>query len=152
MSVTFVEKPCAPDQLVEHARNRCRSGEFDEVWCVTDVDHYEREGSKVTAALALAAAGEPKINVAVSNPCFEFWLLLHHEDCSAHCADCGAVLRRLRNWVPAYDKARLVFRDYAGGVQRAVAQARALDPTGADHVRNPSTGVWRLVTALLEGE
>jgi hypothetical protein len=32
------------------------------------------------------------------------------------------------------------------------SQAKALDPSGAGHTRNPSTGVWRLVTALMEME
>lgn len=104
----------------------------------------------MTAALALAA--KAGIKVAVSNPCFELWLLLHHEDCSAHCADCDAVQVRLRKRVPAYDKTRLRFRDFAGGLDQAIALARKLDPTGTDHIRNPSTGVWRLVGAVLEKE
>lgn len=150
VAVTYVEKPCAPDQLVEHARMRCRSDDYDEVWCVTDVDHFEREGRKVTAALDLAARADPTIRVAVSNPCFELWLLLHHEDCSVHCANCDAVHRKLRRRVPAYDKTRLRFRDYADGVGLAITRAKALDPTGVDHTRNPSTGLWCLVSVVME--
>jgi hypothetical protein len=37
----------------------------------------------------------------------------------------------------------------AGNVRDAVARARRLDPTGAGHAINPSTGVWRLVDAIL---
>ncbi|MEU4238465.1 RloB family protein [Actinoplanes sp. NPDC026619] len=141
----LVEKPAAPDQLVEYTRDNFVLSDFDEVWCVTDVDSYEREGGKVTAALALAK--KAGINVAVSDPCFEVWLLLHHEDCSAHCANCGAVERKLRKRVLAYDKARLNFRHFAGGLDQAVERARKLEPG-----RNPSTGVWRLVNAVLERE
>jgi hypothetical protein len=141
----FVEKPAAPDQLVEYTRDNFVLSDFDEVWCVTDVDSFEREGGKVTAALALA--GKAGIKMAVSDPCFEVWLLLHHEDCSAHCANCGEVERKLRKRLPDYDKARLRFRDYAGGLARAVERARALERSG-----NPSTGVWRLVNAVLERE
>jgi hypothetical protein len=150
VTMKIVEKPGAPDQLVAYARDNFALAEFDEVWCVTDVDQYEREGGKVTAALTVAA--KSGINVAVSNPCFELWLLLHREDCAAHCADCDAVLLRLRKRLPAYDKTRLRFRDFADGLEQAIARARKLDPSGTDHTRNPSTGVWRLIGAVLEKE
>jgi len=140
----IVEKPGAPDQLVEYTRTAFALGDFDEVWCVTDVDHYEREGGKVTAALALAG---DDIKLAVSNPCFELWLLLHHEDCAGHCADCREVQKRLRKHLPHYDKARLRFDDFAAGLDEALRRAEKL---GADHTRNPSTGVGRLVGAVLE--
>jgi hypothetical protein len=145
VTMRVVAKPGSPDQLVQHARDSFDRELFDEVWCVTDVDSFEREGGKVTAALALA--GKAGIKMAVSDPCFEVWLLLHHEDCSAHCANCGEVERKLRKRLPDYDKARLRFRDYAGGLDRAVERARALERSG-----NPSTGVWRLVNAVLERE
>jgi hypothetical protein len=148
VAMKLVEKPCAPDQLVEHTIDTFPCREFDEVWCVTDVDHFEREGGKVTTALAKAE--KAGIGVAVSNPCFELWLLLHHDDCSAHCVDCDAVQTKLKKYVPAYDKTRLRFRDFAGGVDQAMTRAKKLDPTGTDHRCNPSTGVWRLVAAVLE--
>ncbi|WP_433359384.1 RloB family protein [Actinoplanes sp. CA-142083] len=149
-TMEIVTKPSAPDQLVAYARKRRDLAEFDEVWCVTDVDHYESEGRKVT--VAAAAAKQTGISIAVSNPCFELWLLLHHEDRTAFLSDCGAVTGQLRKHVRNYDKARLRFSDFAGGVDRAIERARKLDPTGNDHTRNPSTSVWRLVGAVLENQ
>jgi len=142
-TVILKEKPCSPDQLVDHARKLSLMADYDEVWCVTDVDHYERQGEKITAALA--AAKRAGINVAVSNPCFEFWLLLHHAHCAAHCADCTAVERRLLKPLPKYDKNNLRIDDFLPGVHDAIARARKL-PAGG----NPSTNVWELVSALLE--
>lgn len=144
-TLTLKIKPGAPDQLVEYTRDNFPPERYDEIWCVTDVDSFEREGGKVTAALALAA--EAGINLAVSDPCFELWLLLHHEDCTAYCAGREAVERRLRRSVPDYDRAGLRFQDFAGGLDKAIIRAKALDPAG-----NPSTGVWRLVSALMEKE
>ncbi len=141
-------KPGSPDQLVHHAQGEFDRTRFDEAWCVTDVDHYEREGGKVSAAVTLAAAAG--IQVAVSNPCFEVWLLLHHEPCTAAYENCTAVVRRLRKILPSYDKTRLSFDDFGDGLDRAIERAQRLDPSGREHVRNPSTGVWRLVTAILE--
>jgi hypothetical protein len=148
VTMKIVEKPGSPNRLVDHARASFALDDFDDVWCVTDVDHYEREGGKVTAALALAA--ETGINVAVSNPCFELWLLLHHQDCSGHCANCGVVQTKLKKRLPSYDKTRLRFREFADGLDGATARAQALDPTGLAHTRNPSTGMWRLINTLLE--
>lgn len=47
---------------------------YDEVWCVLDVEDHTHE-----AALADARklASENNIELALSNPCFEVWLLAH---------------------------------------------------------------------------
>lgn len=121
-----------------------RPGAFDEVWCVVDVDEFD-------IASAVREAKRHRIHMAVSNPCFELWLLLHHADCRGHCAGYADVVARLKRHVPAYDKARLDFGDYAEGVGDAVKRGRDLDPSGAGHQRNPSTGVWRLVETIMEG-
>jgi hypothetical protein len=98
----------------------------------------------------VSLANRQDVNLAVSNPCFELWLLLHHADCRSHCAGYADVVARLRKHVPAYDKTDLRFADYVAGVYDAVKRARELDPTGVDHARNPSTGVWRLVSTISE--
>jgi hypothetical protein len=49
--------------------------------------------------------------------------------------------------VAGYDKTKL---DFAEHVIVAVERARKIDPSGVDHVRNPSTGVWQLVHVLLD--
>jgi hypothetical protein len=134
-----------PSSLIRAAaayRDR-KSGTYDEVWCVVDIDQFD-------IVAAVAEAGRRKVNLAVSNPCFELWLLLHHTDCRSHCAGYDDVVRRLKRYVPAYDKARLRFTDYAGGVDDATKRAKGLDPTGTKHQRNPTTSVWRLVEKITE--
>lgn len=148
VALTITAKPGAPDQLVAYARDNCARDDFDEVWCVTDVDHYEREGGKVTAAVAMAATAG--INLAVSNPCFELWLLLHHDGCSGYCANCEVVAKKLKATLATYDKTNLRYQDFADQRDVAMKRARRLDPTGKDHGRNPSTNVWSLVEAILE--
>jgi hypothetical protein len=49
---------------------------YDEVWCVFDVDKHH------TLAAAVALAERQSLRVAISNPCFELWLLWHFEDYS----------------------------------------------------------------------
>jgi len=130
--------------MLRHRSSLDRSGPSRPLRRPVLIDHYEREGGKVTAAVA--PAGDD-IKPAISNPCFELWLLLHHEDCAAHCAGCREVHARLRKHLPHYDKTRPRFADFAAGPDQAVRRAEKL---GDDHTRNPSTGVWRLVDAVLE--
>lgn len=116
--------------------------EFDDVWCVFDVDEFQ----DVTPAVALAERNA--IGVAVSNPCFELWLLLHFDRHTAYCSSYGSLLPLLRKHVPHYDKTGLNFDDYAALVPGACRRARALDPTGKRHALNPSTGVWQVVELI----
>jgi hypothetical protein len=148
VDVKIKERAIAPDQVVEFARDHCGRDDFDETWCVVDVDRFERDGGRVTAAARLA--GRAGIRLAVSNPCFEYWLLLHHAESAAPEVSCGPVVDRLRQHLPAYDKGALSFADFAGGVPAAIERARRREPTGNDHFVSPSTGVWVLATRMLE--
>lgn len=66
-----------PLTLVRRAveRKKC-DGEVDECWCVFDVE-WPQNHPNLTAAIDLAKAHG--ISLAVSNPCFELWLILHHD-------------------------------------------------------------------------
>jgi len=141
VDVQISKHPRSPAQVVGYAR-RLMAGtrsDFDEAWCVVDVDDFDIDA-------AARSAARSNIQLAVSNPCFEFWLLLHHEECRAALPDYRTVVARLRRYLPAYDKADLDFADYADTVTTAVERAKAL---GGDHLTNPSTSMWRLVEKIM---
>lgn len=143
LTVRIRQAGIAPDALVQAAaayRDR-RPGVFDEVWCVVDVDEFD-------IAAAAAEARRSAISLAVSNPCFELWLLLHHADCQSYCNGCQDVHRRLRKHVPGYDKSRIDIVRFADGVDDAVKRAKALDPSGTTYEKNPSTGAWQVVEQI----
>lgn len=54
--------------------------QFDEVWVVLDTEVVERSG----VIEAVNRAHSQQFNVALSNPCFEVWLLLHARDEGKH--------------------------------------------------------------------
>lgn len=142
VDVEVLLRPKSPEQVVEHAAKHrdSSSNDFDEVWCVVDVDQFAIDGARTMAK----AHG---IQLAISDPCFELWLLLHHCDCTAHLADCGAAKHLLLKKLPSYDKRSLVFGDFAMGVQAAIERAQKLGDDG-----NPSTGMWRLALRILDEE
>jgi hypothetical protein len=90
-------------------------------------------------------AGDHEVSLAVSNPCFEFWLLLHFEQYCAHLDNCDQVKKKLTRHVPGYDKTAIRFSQFADGFVDAVARARTVTEFGSEHRANPSTGVWKLV-------
>ena len=64
-----------PLTLVQKAVEVGRDREIDECWCLFDVE-WPKHHPNLKSAVDLARAH--KINLAISNPCFELWLILHH--------------------------------------------------------------------------
>jgi hypothetical protein len=130
----------------EAKRNRDDNLKYDEVWCVFDVDDHPR------LADAVRLAQESGVEVALSNPCFELWALLHFTDQSqqVHRHD---LQRTLRSFLPQYDKT-LDFKRMHGGYVESVRRAESLQRTAealGDPGRNPSTGVYRLTERIRSG-
>jgi hypothetical protein len=148
-AVTVVLKthPKSPTEVVRHARTirRDNRDDFDEVWCVLDVDQFQ----DISQAATLAK--KSGIKVAISNPCFELWLLLHLAAHTAHIST-RDVQRLLCRHLPGYDKSDLSFDDFASGVGDAYERSRELEPTGRAHDVNPSTNVWQLMIKIRRAE
>ncbi|MCO8276824.1 RloB family protein [Actinoplanes sp. TRM 88003] len=66
-----------PLTLVEMAVGRITEPEVDECWCLFDVE-WPQNHPNLNAAVALADANG--VQLAISNPCFELWLILHYQD------------------------------------------------------------------------
>jgi RloB-like protein len=128
---------------------KTRSDEFlsyDEVWCVFDVDEHPH------LLDARQQARDNGIDLAISNPCFELWALLHFQAQTGF-LERGDARSRLQRHLPRYDKALPFARlhpNYVEAVRRAEELERrredADDPGG-----NPSTGVHRLTERIREG-
>ncbi|HEX6356898.1 RloB family protein [Actinophytocola sp.] len=143
VKVVVEAKGVDPVSLVRFAAQKRDMMGCDEVWCVIDVDEFD-------VPKALVAAAQKRVSLAISNPCFEYWLLLHFELCTAPLTCYDDVEPRLIRHVPRYHKSSLRFADFAPGVDDAVQRARGrCDDVGTEHSRNPSTGVWALVRQVI---
>jgi hypothetical protein len=128
-----------PVTAVRRAAAIRAGNEYDAAWVVCDVDEYD-----VKAAITEAARHD-RVELALSRPSFEVWLILHLRKGSPgfnNAPQAGAYLGKL---LPDWDKTALRFADFGDGVLDATERAKALgEPPGA----NPSTAVWRAIESL----
>lgn len=120
-------------------------GPEDELWLVFDKDRWFVEDVAQVAV-------ESGYRLAVSNPCFELWLLLHFEQHDPADATCKHIEKRLKVCLPGYHKAKLKHALYTrDAVVRAVEAAKKLDKAeGVRWPAFPGTHVYKLVEKLLE--
>ena len=138
----------APLTLVEMAVRRQSDPEVDECWCLFDVE-WPQNHPNLDAAVALAAANG--IHLAVSNPCFEIWLILHHKDHSRF--DTTDAVERLSRTFDKRKGKRIDADLYMPLRKEASRRAAVLDKRhAADGKRfprdNPSSGMYRFLAAL----
>ena len=90
------------------------------------------------------------IRFAVSDPCFEFWLLLHGEYTTSSFPDCDSVIKRLEKHWPAYSKGHPPSLPFLEKLPVAVTNAQRCrehhETSGGDG--NPSTKVDILAKSL----
>ncbi len=143
-----------PLSLVDDARQdahlltrRRKQPEIDEVWVIFDTDEHPN------IPQACTEARDAGIGVALSNPCFELWLVLH-------CRDQTAPLGRREAQRRACDLKLTDGKDIHSdahdtlelGYTTAKSRAQELDKRnlsgGSGPRANPSSSVWKLADRL----
>ena len=142
--------------IKEIERDRLSGYEFDAVYCVLDV---EAEGENPLLPRARRLAAEHGIQVILSNPAFEVWLLAHFERTASPFQHAGAAIRRLnKHWrvqfSQSYEKAdEALYPRLAGRTRTAIDNAkwvRAVHFAGRQDTAecNSATEVYGLVEYL----
>ena len=143
-------------QLVEYCVERMKAneldvGEGDLAICVFDIDN----NSKKDLEAALDLAEKNGIIVAVSNPCFELWYLLHFRDFDHHVTS-YEIQRYLSKHIRKYDKTE----DYRGILiprrnealirAKRIAKRRGIRNIRdyADEKNNPCTSIHIAINAI----
>jgi hypothetical protein len=122
---------------------------FDRTWVIFDRErqnHPRRE--QLPKALQLAA--DNGIEVALSIPTFEFWLLLHYEFTTKAFDGCEPATKALKKFIQQYEKGNLPLEELVGKVRTAITHAEKCRNhwRGVGGDMNPSTDVDLLVIAL----
>lgn len=146
-----------PIDLVNYAERQIGKhgldpGGDDEVWCVFDVDENEDKIQE-----AVEKAEESDIKIALSNPCFEIWFLLHFKfrDTRLTCDD---AIKELKDYLPQYSKNEDIFYKIVDKRDTAISHAKKLNEIHKKNRNNdlyspdsnPSTQVFKLVEYILD--
>lgn len=134
-----MKKTASADARRQEDENR----KYDHVWCVFDVDEHP------LVPETQQQARDNGIEVALSNPSFELWALLHFRDQRAH-IERGPLHHECKHYMPGYEKRLPTARLYPL-IDDALRRASDLDhwQTSRDcDGANPSTGVYRLTEQI----
>ncbi|MEE4377632.1 MAG: RloB family protein [Candidatus Competibacteraceae bacterium] len=152
----------SPDRVVAYAKQlyaedaQLGVDPYDYVFCVIDHDQH----STYQAALArIKQLGKP-FKAVPSEPCFEYWLLLHFIYTrqpfakKGRCSSCDVVIHELRkqSGFNAYAKAqRDIYSQSRHRIDTAIRHAQKVEQdVELSGQQNPSTHVHHLVQQLLE--
>jgi hypothetical protein len=162
----------SPQSVIERLdlyRQEEQIGDGDELWICIDADHWIRGNHQRELADVLRQCRAKGYGIAISNPCFEVWLLLHFADindgmlCELLGMDkssqatpsdllslrCDKFEGKLRDIAGGYNKsnvARLPIT--AQQVLQAVERAIALDVDSGDIPSVPGTRAYKLISTL----
>ena len=148
----------AVQKAIEEIEKATKRGEqFDEVWCVLDV---EQTGHNPRLIQARTLAGRHQISLALSNPCFECWLLAHFDRTARSFANSDHVIEQLNKfWRKStgqdYQKNdERIYQRISADTRTAIRNARSVREQhfkGIEDVVNcnSATEVYRLVERLL---
>ena len=134
----------------------------DELWLVVDKDQWK---DKMLSRVATECAFEVSMHMALSNPCFELWLLLHLEDAASltpeeqmlwmenrrKSKNADPYLKvRLRQKMGSYPESSYDVLSWIVHVEDAIERARALDKKPADRwPQTLGTRVYLLAESIM---
>ena len=149
-------------QLVSCAEELARQEEYDEVWCVFDMDINQGEHEFRDYDNAIESARSLNFRVAYSNDAFELWFYLHYQytDTAQRRTFYYEQLGHL--WGINYEKFGKEYRfcsgifsllqnDERASLRKTIARAERLFKIQKDkpyHKQNPVTTVYQLVKSL----
>lgn len=141
----------SPPQVLKRMEDHLRREDLkssDEAWLVVDKDQWTDEQLALLHAWSLK---RDNYGFALSNPKFEYWLLLHFEDgtgikSSQDCSD------RLKRYIPGYNKGIDSRKITRKRIDEAIRRARLRDSSPcADWPRSfGGTTVYKLVESILQ--
>lgn len=145
----------APEQVIERLNDFAdKQGVLKtttgggELWMVFDVDHYFAPNHVGATHRVLDEATRRGYQFAISNRCFEVWLLGHFEEVAPH-GSVDELTVRLRVHLGGYQKNRLSFEKFRPHISAAMQRAKNADV--APHERepeHPGSRVYRLLEAM----
>ena len=128
---------------------------YDERWIILDTDHNINGPHLKNFTAAIAEAKRQKVSVAMSRPCFEVWLLLHHGEIDevAGLKDANETAKALKEKLGSYNKTSLKEEHFPlDKAHAAYGRAVALDKSvnQGDIPDKNTTRVFRLWEEIIK--
>ena len=145
----------APEHVlnrIDAYREEFEIGEGDMFWVVCDCDHWVEPNHIQNLTRVLQECRQKGIEVALSNPCFDLWLLLHFADFPAeNVLSCDEVAARLRATAGGYDKTK-VYKLPIDDEKVSAAVKRAVDkhPSLEEIPMRLQTAVHLIIRSLVD--
>ena len=122
-------------------------GSTDEAWLVVDRDEWSE---KDLAVLFAWSQESENYEIALSNPKFEYWLLLHFENATSSLSS-SQCSNKLRIHMPKYDERLRSSQINLASINMAVKRAQKQDNPPCDTwPTTTGTTVYRLVERILK--
>ena len=128
----------------------------DIAFCVFDTDINTKKNKIIEDAINLAK--EKGIRIITSTPCIELWFLLHFEYTAARLSN-NSVIKRLKKYLPKYQKNINIFPDIKDKVYEAIERAKRLERFQLQNNKmigmveaNPNTEMYKIVEELIMEE
>lgn len=144
------------ERLIEERQQMKDNQEWskdDNAWAVFDGDeHIEKSLDKWNSAIS--RANKQNINLAITNPCFELWYLIHYQDNLAQITR-EKIIKALGKHINNYDKSMCLYPEplkplTEKAIQRANKIAKQIEANELDEYSNPCcSGLPRLISSLL---
>lgn len=143
------DESTSPPQVLARLKERIKKSgllKTDEAWLVVDKDDWTDD--QLVPLLEWSRQSD-RNGFALSNPKFEYWLLLHFED--ATIASSRQCSEKLQRYLPDYDKGIDGRKFTELRINEAIERAKQRDsPPCSDWPRMFGTTVYRLVERIMQ--
>jgi hypothetical protein len=146
------------NKLKREAKDEYNFKESDELWMIIDTDRWKNIDEIVSECKK-----QQNMYVAVSNPCFEFWLLLHIKEITEYSKDelelilkNNKVSKNSRPFVEkkiveilgSYNKSNPKTEIFLKNIEKAIIQARNLNHNNEEYPTKLGSFVYKLIEKL----
>ncbi len=147
------------NKLKREAKDEYNFGKNDELWMIIDKDRWTNIPEIIQKCNDLK-----NMFVAVSNPCFEFWLLLHIKNIDDYSKEeLNAIIQnkkvtnkkkyidtQITEILGSYNKSNPEPKRFIPFINKAVSQAKKLDNPTEDFPQKLGSHVYKLVEKILK--
>ncbi|MCI9889787.1 RloB domain-containing protein [Micrococcales bacterium 31B] len=150
INIEIAWKGQLPLQLVRRAARDKNNdyADIDQYWCIFDVESPKPHPGLEAAVREAAREG---IKLAISNPCFELWLILHREDSTKYLSSAEARTMFEKTFGVKSKHVNVAFTD--AQISAAIRRSKQLETRHEANAsttpdNNPSTTMYQFIEAI----